>query len=59
VDPHDLVAFSGAPGHVRYVFVEGEQLVEDGRLAHLNLATIRAEADRACQALLDRCGLSF
>ncbi|MCP4662303.1 MAG: amidohydrolase family protein [bacterium] len=59
VDPHDLVAFSGSPGHVRHVFVDGEQLVEDGRLAHLNLATIRAEADRACQALLERCGLSF
>ena len=59
VDLHDLVAFSASRGDVRHVFVDGEHLVEDGRLTHLDLATIREQADRACAALLARSGLQL
>ena len=58
-DLHDLVAFSAVSSHVRHVFVEGEQLVEDGRLTHLDLGTIRRQADRACSALMQRSGLDL
>ncbi|MCP3963295.1 MAG: amidohydrolase family protein [bacterium] len=58
-DLHDLVAFSASRAHVRHVFVDGEQLVEDGRLGHLDLDTIRREADRSCAALLERSGIEF
>ena len=58
-DLHDLVAFSATSGHVLHVFVDGEQLVEDSRLTHLDLATIRREADRACRALQERAGLDL
>ncbi len=59
VDPHDLVAWSASRAHVRHVFVNGEHLVEDGRLTHLDLAKIRVDADRACRALVERSGLSL
>ncbi len=58
-DPHDLVTFNATGAHVRHVFVDGEHLVADGKLAHLDLEEIRREADRACQALIERSGLSF
>ncbi len=58
-DLHDLVAFSASRAHVRHVFVAGEQLVEDGRLTHLDLLEIRREADRACAAQLERAGLDL
>lgn len=59
VDLHDLIAFSASGAHVRHVFVEGEHLVDEGRLTHLALDKIRSEADRASRALLERSGLSF
>ncbi len=58
-DLHDLVAFSASRANVRHVFVAGEQLVEDGRLTHLDLSEIRSEADRACAAQLERAGLEL
>ncbi|HEX9735598.1 MAG TPA: amidohydrolase family protein [Thermoanaerobaculia bacterium] len=58
-DLHDLIAFGASGAHVRHVFVEGEHLVNEGRLTHLALDEIRSEADRASRALLDRSGLSF
>ncbi len=58
-DLHDLVAFSASRADVRHVFVGGEQLVEDGRLTHLDLAEIRRQADKACAALLERAGLDL
>ncbi len=58
-DLHDLVAFSASRANVRHVFVDGEQLVEDGRLTHLDLSEIRREADRACAAQLGRAGLEL
>lgn len=56
-DLHDLVAFSGGRSHVRHVFVDGQLLVEDGRLVHLDLEKIRREAHRACEKLVERSGL--
>ncbi len=58
-DLHDLVAFSASRANVRHVFVGGEQLVEDGRLTHLDLSEIRREADRACAAQLARAGIDL
>ncbi len=59
VDLHDLVAFSASRAQVRHVFVGGDQLVADGELTHLDLATIRREATRTCKALLERAGLDL
>ncbi len=58
-DLHDLVAFSASRAHVRHVFIGGEQLVEDGRLTHLDLAEIRRQADRTCAAMIERAGLDL
>lgn len=59
VDLHDLVAFSASRSHVRRVFVEGEQLVEDGRLTHFDLDVLKREAERSVKAFLDRSGLDL
>lgn len=58
-DLHDLVAFSASRSNVRHVFVDGEQLVEDGQLTHLDIVEIRRQADRSCEALLHRAGLDL
>lgn len=58
-DLHDLIAFGASGAHVRHVFVEGEHLVDQGRLTHLALDKIRSEADRASGALLKRAKLDF
>lgn len=58
-DPHDLVAFSASRAQVRHVFVEGEQLVEDGRLACIDLEEIRRQADRTAVELLSRSKVDF
>ena len=58
-DLHDVVAFSACRSHVRHVFVEGEALVEDGRLTHLDMAMIRHQAERSMGALLERSGLEL
>ena len=57
VDPHDLIAFSASPAAVRHVMVEGELLVEDGRLTRLDYGEIRRRADQSLAALLGRSGL--
>lgn len=57
VDLHDRIAFAASGAHVRHVFVDGEQLVDDGRLTHLDLDEIRREADRTSKQLLERSGL--
>ncbi len=59
VDLHDLVAFSASRAHVRHVFVDGEQLVKDGRLTHLDLEEIHRESGRVMKALLERSRLEF
>lgn len=58
-DPHDVVAFSANAASVRHVFVDGEHLVADGRLTQLDLAEVRREATRSCDALLERSGLNL
>ncbi len=58
-DPHDLVAFSANRSQVRHVFVEGEQLVEDGHLTCFDLEEIRRQAERSVAALVARCGIDF
>jgi 5-methylthioadenosine/S-adenosylhomocysteine deaminase len=57
VDPHDRVVFGAHRAAVRHVFVAGEQLVEDGRLVHLDLALILREARRSLRELLARADL--
>jgi 5-methylthioadenosine/S-adenosylhomocysteine deaminase len=59
VDPHDLIAFGAARTAVRHVMVEGELLVEDGRLAHLDLGEILRQARRTLGQLLVRSGLQL
>ncbi len=59
VDPHDLVCYSANGSWVRDVFVEGEQLVADGRLTHFDLETLRNQAERSCAALLKRSRLAL
>jgi len=54
VDLHDLVAFGASRASVRHVLVNGELLVEDGRLTRLNLEEIRQEASRCLEELLQR-----
>ncbi|MEM1204595.1 MAG: amidohydrolase family protein [Acidobacteriota bacterium] len=54
VDPHDLVVFGASRSQVRHVFVAGEQLVEDGRLTHLDLPTLLDKASAARNALVAR-----
>lgn len=58
-DLHDVVAFSASRAQVRHVFVAGEQLVENGRLTHLDWEMIRRQAERSCRALLSRSGLGL
>jgi cytosine/adenosine deaminase-related metal-dependent hydrolase len=56
-DIHDLVVFSASRASVRHVLVDGELLVEDGRLVHLDLAEIREQARRALGRVLGRARL--
>ena len=58
-DPHDVVAFSASRAHVRHVFVEGEHLVADGQITHLDLAMVRHQASKALQGLISRSGLEL
>ncbi|TNF71278.1 MAG: N-ethylammeline chlorohydrolase, partial [Acidobacteria bacterium] len=57
VDLHDLVAFGASRASVRHVIVEGNLLVEEGRLTRLDLAEIRRQAAVSLQDLLQRSGL--
>ena len=58
-DPHDLVAFGASGIRVRHVFVEGEQLVDDARLTHFDLETVRQQAASSREALLARSGVEI
>ena len=59
VDFHDLVCYSASRANVRHVFIDGEQVVEDGRLVHLDLDDIRRQANIARTNLVRRSGLDF
>jgi 5-methylthioadenosine/S-adenosylhomocysteine deaminase len=56
-DPHDLVAFGASRAAVRLVMVDGEVLVEDGRLTRLDGEEIQREARRCLRELLVRARL--
>ena len=56
-DLHDLVCYSASRANVRHVFVDGEQLVENGRLVNLDLDFIRSQAQRTRNELVERSGL--
>ena len=58
-DLHDLVCYSASRANVRHVFVDGEQLVEDGRLVRLDLDFIRTQALRTRNELVERSGLDL
>ncbi|MGB6851688.1 MAG: amidohydrolase family protein [Thermoanaerobaculia bacterium] len=59
VDPHDVVAFGASRASVRHVIVEGDLLVEEGRLTRLDLAEIRRQAEVSLENLLQRSGLDL
>lgn len=56
-DPHDIIAFSATRANVSEVYVDGEQLVENGRATHLDVDKINRQADRFGHQVLDRSGL--
>jgi len=59
VDVHDLVAFGASSASVRHVLVDGEPLVEDGRLTRLDLEEIRRRAGASLDAVIRRSGLTL
>lgn len=58
-DPHDVVAFGAGRAAVRHVLVAGRLLVEDGRLAHLDLHEIIRQSNLHLAALIRRSGLAL
>ena len=58
-DLHDLVCYSASRANVRHVFVDGEQLVENGRLVNLDLDFIRNQAQRTRNELIRRSGVDL
>ncbi|HUP23284.1 MAG TPA: amidohydrolase family protein [Thermoanaerobaculia bacterium] len=56
-DVHDLVVFAASRASVRHVLVDGELLVEDGRIPHLDLAAIRQQSRKALARVLERANL--
>ncbi|HVS65994.1 MAG TPA: amidohydrolase family protein [Thermoanaerobaculia bacterium] len=54
---HDLVAFGASRASVRHVLIDGEPVVEDGRLCRLDLDEIRREARRSLAGVLGRARL--
>ncbi len=58
IDLHDLVAFAAGRACVRHLMVDGELLVEEGRLTRLDLEEIRRQASRHEARLLTRAKLS-
>lgn len=57
VDPHDLVVFGASRASVRHVLIDGELLVEDGRLTKIDLPAVRRHAERCRRDLLVRARL--
>jgi 5-methylthioadenosine/S-adenosylhomocysteine deaminase len=58
-DPHDLVAFGASRGAVRHVVVDGQLLVENGRLTRLDAEEIFRESDRCLRELVRRSGVEL
>lgn len=58
-DPHDLVAFGASRGAVRHVVVDGQLVVEDGRLTKLDAEEIFRESERCLATLIRRSGVGL
>lgn len=58
-DPHDLAAFGASRAAVRHVLVDGQLLVEDGRLTRLDTEEIFRESDRCLRELIRRSGVAL
>ena len=58
-DPHDLVAFGASGSFIKQVYIDGDLLVEDGKLTHLDFGRVKHQAYRTSRDLLTRSGLSF
>ena len=56
-DPHDLIAFGASRAAVKHLIVDGNLLVEDGRLVGLDLARIQKRASQQIAGLLQRAAL--
>ncbi len=56
-DPYSLLVYAATGHDVRTVVVEGEVLVDEGRLTRLDAGAITAEAREACRELVSRAGL--
>jgi cytosine/adenosine deaminase-related metal-dependent hydrolase len=57
VDPYSLLVYSATAHDVRTVVVDGEVLVEDGRLTRMDALEVTADARHACRELMARAGL--
>jgi len=58
-DPHDLIAFGASRSAVRHVIVDGQILVEDGRLTRLDAEEIFRESGRCLRDLIRRSGVAL
>ena len=56
-DPYSLLVYAATAHDVRTVVVDGELLVEDGRLVRMDAMEVATEARRACRDLVARAGL--
>ncbi len=55
IDPLGSLIHNATAADVESVLVNGELVIDQGRATHVDEAEIRAEADRVCQALWQRC----
>jgi len=58
LDLHDAIVYGASRASVRHVLVDGEPLVRDGRLVHLDVEAIRRDAESALTAVVRRSGLA-
>ena len=58
VDLHDLLAFAAGREHVRDVAIDGELVVESGRLTRLDLPAIQRDAKAGAERVARRAGIS-
>ena len=55
IDPLGSLIHNATAADVESVFVNGEQVIDQGRATRVDETEIRAEAERVCQALWQRC----
>jgi cytosine/adenosine deaminase-related metal-dependent hydrolase len=59
LDLHDTIAYGASRAAVRHVLVEGEVLVREGRLTHLDVEALGLAADAALASVVQRSGLDL